>query len=73
MKETFSIQDAAFYEDVKDALKNHDVDIAIIAVPHNKYLPLIELCAKNSVHILKEKPFAISLNEAKKIKSCREA
>jgi len=67
-KEVFDIEDVSFYQDAKDALKNHDVDVAIIVVPHNKYLPLIKLCAENSIHILKEKPFAISLSEAKNIK-----
>jgi len=69
VKEVFGIEDVAFYEDTKNALKNHDVDVAIIVVPHNKYLPLIKLCAEKSIHVLKEKPFAISLDEAGKTKS----
>ncbi len=73
VKKVFNIEkDVAFYEDAKDALKNHDIDVAIIVVPHNKYLPLIKLCAERSIHILKEKPFALSLNEAKEIKSIAE-
>lgn len=69
VKEVFDIEDVDFYEDIKDALKNHDIDVAVIVVPHNKYLPLIKLCAEKSIHILKEKPFAISLDEAEDIKS----
>ena len=61
-----------FYSNAKDAIKENDIEVAIIVVPHNKYLPLIELCAHNSVHILKEKPFATSMDEAKVIKSIAE-
>lgn len=40
-------------------------DVAIVAVPHNEYLPIIELLAKNKINIIKEKPFAVSIEEAK--------
>ena len=39
-------------------------DMVIIAIPHKFYLNTIEKFAKEGVHIIKEKPFASSLEEA---------
>ncbi len=40
-------------------------DAALIAVPHTGYLPIIEQLARRGVHIIKEKPFAVSMADAK--------
>ena len=40
--------------------------LAIVALPHNEYLPVIEILAKEKIHIIKEKPFAVSMTEADK-------
>ena len=42
-------------------------DFAIIAVPHNQYLPILDTFAKNGIPVLKEKPIAMNSNEAQKI------
>lgn len=42
-------------------------DIAIVAVPHDAYLPIIKSLAKKHVHIIKEKPFATNMIEALEI------
>lgn len=39
-------------------------DVAIVVVPHSEYLPIIESLATKGIHIIKEKPFAVSLAEA---------
>jgi predicted dehydrogenase len=39
--------------------------LAIVALPHNEYLPIIEFLAEKKIHIIKEKPFAVSLEEAR--------
>lgn len=39
-------------------------DVALIAVPHKDYLPLIEILVAKKINIIKEKPFATSLEEA---------
>jgi predicted dehydrogenase len=44
-------------------------DIAILAIPHNEYLPVIKKFASHGVHIIKEKPFAISIDNAIQIAS----
>ncbi|WP_083335734.1 Gfo/Idh/MocA family protein [Mycobacteroides saopaulense] len=40
-------------------------DAALIAVPHIEYLSIIEQLACRGVHIIKEKPFAVSMADAK--------
>ncbi len=37
---------------------------ALIAVPHSGYLPIIEKVARRGIHIIKEKPFATSFDNA---------
>ncbi len=55
-----------FY-DVDELLNLTEADIAIVAVPHLCYLPIIQKLAERKIHILKEKPFAISSEEAKQL------
>ena len=43
-------------------------DCALVAVPHCNYLSVIETLATSKIHILKEKPFAVSVDDAKTIK-----
>jgi len=52
------------YCSVIELIKNSKVDLAIVAVPHNQYLPIISALAKAGINIIKEKPFAVSLEEA---------
>ena len=42
-------------------------DVALIATPHSAYLEIIEELAENKIDIIKEKPFATSVNEAIRI------
>lgn len=44
------------------------IDVVLIAVPHSEYLRIIEEVAADKIDIIKEKPFAISLKEASKLK-----
>jgi len=56
-----------YYNSTSKAIKNHTPDFAIVAVPHNEYFKIINQLAKKKIHILKEKPFALDLQEGKKI------
>ena len=40
-------------------------DAAIVAVPHSEYVPVIANLATRGISIIKEKPFAVSLDEAR--------
>ena len=55
------------YEDFEKMLDTEKPDFVIQTVYHNQYLPLVEAAAKRGIHILKEKPLAHTLDEAKKI------
>ena len=50
---------------VEDLITNSKPDIAIVALPHNQYLEIITKLANAGIHIFKEKPFAITVEEAK--------
>jgi predicted dehydrogenase len=52
------------FSSVRELLAESRPEAALVAVPHNKYLPIIRELAAAGVHILKEKPFAVSLSEA---------
>lgn len=69
LSQTFNIP---FYSNLGTLLSERQIDIAIIAVPHNEYLPIIKQLAAAKIHILKEKPFAINLEEASQIKKIVE-
>lgn len=47
----------------------HKPDVAVVAIPHTTYPSVIKLLAENSIHIIKEKPFATSMKEANEFKS----
>ncbi len=43
-------------------------EAAIIAVPHCAYLPIVNSLARVGVHVIKEKPYAVSVDEARELK-----
>ncbi|WP_051967637.1 Gfo/Idh/MocA family protein [Kitasatospora mediocidica] len=61
-----SFQVPAFTK-VADLLEAVEPDFVIVAVPHHAGRTVIEECAARGVHVLKEKPFAISLSEAREL------
>ncbi|WP_327070846.1 Gfo/Idh/MocA family protein [Kitasatospora sp. NBC_01302] len=56
--------------DLLDAVKP---DFVIVAVPHHAGRAVIEECASRGVHVLKEKPFATSPQEARELAAICEA
>ena len=53
----------AVYSDLEKMLKKHELNFAIIALPHNEHTKVIKLLINHKMHILKEKPFALNLKE----------
>lgn len=53
------------YVSIEDALSVDVPDVAVLALPHSEYRKCIETLAASGVHIIKEKPFALNLAEAK--------
>ena len=55
---------APVYQSIEEAIAEDTPDIAVLTLPHGEYRHAIELLSAKHVHIIKEKPFAVSLNEA---------
>ncbi|MET9262433.1 Gfo/Idh/MocA family oxidoreductase [Amycolatopsis sp. NPDC004079] len=53
-----------WYADAGLMLAGENLDFVVICVPHDAGARLIEMSAKHGVHVLKEKPFATSLEQA---------
>lgn len=60
------------YENFEDLLGSGRLDFVIIAVPHYLHKDIVKKAIEHKVHILKEKPFAMSLAEGKEIKELAE-
>jgi len=65
---------AGIFDDVASAIDATKPDLAIVSVPHNEYFSILEILARNNIATLKEKPLAMTYEEASKIislyKSC---
>lgn len=61
----FNVQ--LYYEGYENMLKNRDLDIVYIATPHVFHAEHALLCIAHKKAVLCEKPFAMNLNEVKKI------
>ncbi len=72
--ESFSKEnkDILAYENFEDLLKSGNLDFVIVAVPHHLHKDIVKKAIEYKVHILKEKPFAMSLAEGKEIKELAE-
>ena len=55
------------FSSIDELLKKCLPDVAIVAVPHNAYYEIIEKLAEHHIHIIKEKPFATTMEEALKL------
>lgn len=62
-------KDAKIYSNFDDLLKTQKPDFVIIALPHYLHFELTKKAILNKIHILKEKPFAISLSQARKLRN----
>jgi len=57
---------------LKTVLKNPDIHCAIIATPPKTHFPIAKIALKAGKHILLEKPMAVNLKEAEKLKKIVE-
>lgn len=63
----------AGYTDYEEMFTAEQLDLVVICVPHNVGRAVIEAAAAHKVHVLKEKPFATTLDEARDLVACCEA
>ena len=52
------------YTDFREMFKAENLDLVVVTVPHHIGRTVIETAAEHHVHVLKEKPFATSMQEA---------
>lgn len=57
----------AGYTDADAMFSSEQLDFVVLCVPHNAGRHIIEAAAERRIHVLKEKPFATSLAEAKEL------
>jgi len=69
---SYEHKDVHTYQRFKDLFQSEKLDFVIIAVPHCLHQEVVKEAIKYKIHILKEKPFAISLEQAKEIKTIAE-
>ena len=62
-------KDAKIYDNFDGLLKNQKPDFIIIALPHYLHFEITKKAILNKIHILKEKPFAISLTQARELRN----
>jgi predicted dehydrogenase len=55
------------YSSAEDLLAAESFDVALLVLPHFAYLPTIKLLASSGKHVIKEKPFATSIAEAREL------
>ncbi|WP_433228776.1 Gfo/Idh/MocA family protein [Actinomadura formosensis] len=53
------------YTDFREMFKAEELDLVVVCVPHHVGREVIETAAEHKVHVLKEKPFATTLEEAR--------
>jgi len=56
-----------YFTETADAISKTHPDLALVCVPHNAYFEILEILAKNRIATLKEKPLAMSNEEAQRI------
>lgn len=66
--------DAQPFTDYKKLIRSGDVEAIMIVTPHYFHPPIAEYAARHGVHVLSEKPIAVSVKAADKmVNACREA
>ncbi len=66
-------KDAKGYKSLDDLFKNHNLDFIVVAVPHYLHYEILKEAIWRKIHILKEKPFVVSLTQAKELNKLAQA
>lgn len=56
-----------FTNQISDVVKDEEIDLVSICTTHSTHYEFAKLCLENGKHVLVEKPFAVSLTEAKEL------
>lgn len=52
------------YTTLEELFAQHSLDVIIAAVPHVSYMDVVRQAAERRIHVIKEKPFAVNMQEA---------
>ena len=63
LSERYGVETSGDYDDLERVLEEADVDAAYIALPNHLHRSFTERCARAGVHVLCEKPMALSVND----------
>ncbi|KAE9552934.1 hypothetical protein FO519_003848 [Halicephalobus sp. NKZ332] len=55
------------FTNLDEMITSVPMDIGVVCVPHNQHFEACEKLMKNGIHVIKEKPFALSSEEAEKL------
>ena len=55
------------YTELDELINVQDFQVAVVSIPHHAYLNVISMLVTTGKHIIKEKPFATSVAEAKQL------
>ena len=55
------------YGSYEEMVKDENIDLIYIAVPHSEHYRMAKLCIENNKNVLCEKPFTVNTKEAKKL------
>lgn len=65
--EQFNLANDICFQDINDMLASTEIDVIDIITPPETHVELVGIAAKHGKHIMCQKPFARSIEEAKKI------
>lgn len=66
---SYKCPEAVIYNDYADLVKDENVDIVYICTTHNFHVDQVLMCLDHHKHVICEKPMALDLASAQKIKS----
>ncbi|NKE55382.1 Gfo/Idh/MocA family oxidoreductase [Lentzea sp. PSKA42] len=62
------------YTDAEAMFMAEELDLVVVCVPHSEGRRIVELAASSGIHVLKEKPFATTVTEARElVERCEKA
>ncbi|MFQ6327862.1 Gfo/Idh/MocA family protein [Nocardia sp. CWNU-33] len=67
MREQRDLYQVSGYTDFHKMFNAEQLDLVVVCVPHDVGRSVIEAAAAHRIHVLKEKPFATTLNEAREL------
>jgi scyllo-inositol 2-dehydrogenase (NADP+) len=62
-----------YYTDVNDLLAHPGLDLVVVILPHNLHAPMAVKCLEAGKHVILEKPFCLSVDEANRMIGAAEA